>query len=106
MFGLGLPELIVILVLPLPIFGILLFIVISSNSQKKAISKIVSNRTMEVAMSYCSKCGKEVLGGSSFCQHCGGSLSATPSSVQTPSMTSGLTSEEFASTCRNLPNSM
>lgn len=46
-------------------------------------------------MYYCSKCGKEVLEGSSFCQHCGGSLSATPSSMQTSSVSSGLTNEDF-----------
>ena len=51
---------------------------------------------MEVAMSYCTKCSKEVLEGSSFCQHCGGNLSATPNSIQTSSMSSGLTNEDFA----------
>ena len=97
MFGLGLPELIVLFViLVLPIGGILLFILISSNSQKRTISRIVSNKNMEVAMSYCIKCGKEVLEGNSFCQHCGGNLSATPNSMQTSSMSSGLTNEDFA----------
>ena len=96
MFGIGLPELIVIFViLVLPIGAILFFILLSSKSKKKAISKIISNKNMEVAMSYCMKCGKEVLEGTAFCQHCGGDLSATPSSVQTPSMTSGLTNEDF-----------
>jgi hypothetical protein len=51
---------------------------------------------MEVAMSYCSKCGKEVLEGSSFCQHCGGSLSASPTGMQTSIMSTVLTKEDFA----------
>lgn len=46
-------------------------------------------------MSYCSKCGKEVSEGSSFCQHCGGSLSATPGNMQSPIMSAGLTVEDF-----------
>ena len=44
-------------------------------------------------MFYCSKCGKEAIEGSSFCQHCGGSLSPTQDSTQTAS--SGLTNEDF-----------
>lgn len=47
-------------------------------------------------MAYCSKCGKELSEGSSFCQHCGENLSATPSSMHTSSMSSGLTKEDFA----------
>jgi Tfp pilus assembly protein PilE len=99
MFGIGLPELIVIFVIfVIPIGGILLFFLFSSNSQKKTISKIHSNNKMEVAMSYCPKCGKEVLEGNSFCQHCGGSLSSTPGSMQaqTQNMSSGLTNEDYA----------
>ncbi|MBF0203807.1 MAG: DUF2628 domain-containing protein [Desulfamplus sp.] len=46
-------------------------------------------------MSYCIKCGKEVLEGSSFCKHCGGDLSAIPNIMQTSSMSSGLTNEDF-----------
>lgn len=95
MFGLGLPELIVLfIIVGLPIGGILIFILISSNSQRKTISKIVSNKTMEVAM-FCSKCGKETSEGSSFCQYCGGSLSASPLNTQSPIMTAGLTVEDF-----------
>ncbi len=95
MFGLGLPELIVIfIIVGLPIGGILLFILISSNSQRKTILRIASNKTMEVAM-FCSKCGREISERSSFCQHCGGSLSTTPSNMQSPIMTSGLTVEDF-----------
>lgn len=46
-------------------------------------------------MSFCSKCGKEVLEGGGFCKHCGGSLSVTPGHVQAPGMTSGLTNDDF-----------
>jgi len=97
MFGLGLPELIIILIIVgLPIGGILLFILISSKSQRKTISKIIStNKTLEVAM-FCSKCGKETSEGSSFCQHCGGRLSAAHGGTQSQIMTSGLTVDDFS----------
>lgn len=51
-------------------------------------------------MSYCTKCGKEVLGGGSFCQHCGGNLSITPASMQTSSMSPDLTKKDFAAFVR------
>jgi Tfp pilus assembly protein PilE len=60
------------------------------------ISKIVSNKTREAAMSYCSKCGKEVSEGSFFCQHCGESVSAASGGKQSPVMTAGLTVDDFA----------
>lgn len=97
MFGLGLPELIVLLIIVgLPIGGILIFILISSNSQKKTISRIVSNnKTMEVAM-FCSKCGKEISEGVSFCQNCGASLSAASGGSKSQIVTAGLTVDDFA----------
>lgn len=97
MFVIGIPELIVIFIIfVIPIGGLLLFLLISSNSRKKTISKILSNKNMEVAMSYCTKCGKEVLEGSSFCQHCGENMSSVKSSIHTPSMSSVLTNDDFA----------
>lgn len=97
MFGIGSPELIVIFVIfGIPIGGILLFFLFSSNSKKKTISKIHSNNKMEVAMSYCPKCGKEILEGSSFCQQCGENESAVKNGIHTPSMSSVLTNDDFA----------
>lgn len=95
MFGFGLPELIVILILLLPIGGFLLYTILSINSHKKVISTIISNKTKDVAM-FCSKCGKEISEGSVFCQHCGGSLSVADSGTQSQIMTAGLTVDDFA----------
>jgi Tfp pilus assembly major pilin PilA len=96
MFGIGLPELIVIFaIFVIPIGGIF-FLLISSNSQKQTISKILSNKSMEVDMAYCTKCGKEILEGSSFCLHCGENLSSVKSSILTPRMSSVLTNDDFA----------
>ena len=48
-------------------------------------------------MSYCSKCGKELSEGGSFCQHCGSNLSATtPPGLQAANVTSGLSMEDYA----------
>lgn len=96
MFGLGLPELVVILIIfVLPIGGILLFSAISSNSQQKAIARIITNRTKGAAM-FCSKCGKEISEGSSFCRNCGESLSASSGGSQSQIVTAGLTVADFA----------
>ncbi|MCX5841158.1 MAG: zinc-ribbon domain-containing protein, partial [Deltaproteobacteria bacterium] len=43
----------------------------------------ILSKKMEVAMSYCTKCGKEVLEGSSFCKHCGSTISGG-SNVSSP----------------------
>lgn len=40
---------------------------------------------------FCSKCGKEILEGSSYCQHCGGNLSGASANTQRQALSSGLT---------------
>jgi Tfp pilus assembly major pilin PilA len=45
---------------------------------------------------FCSKCGKEISEGSSFCQHCGGNLSVATVGTSSQIMTAGLTVDDFA----------
>lgn len=92
MFGLGLPELIVILFILVPP---IVLVMLSNSNRKKAI-KIILEKNKEKAMSYCSKCGKEVLEESSFCQYCGWNLSDSQTGVQTSTTPSGLTKDDFA----------
>ncbi len=47
-------------------------------------------------MPYCTKCGKEVAEGSSFCQSCGEKLSAPQGSMRSASLSSVITDEDFA----------
>lgn len=94
MFGIGLTEVIVIFVIF--VISMRFFLLRSSNSQKKTISKILSNKKIEMAVSYCTKCGKAVLGGSFFCNHCGANLSSGKSSIHNPSVSSVLTDDDFA----------
>jgi hypothetical protein len=93
MFGVGLPELIVImLVLEIPL-GIIILVISISNSRSKRRSK----QRKEVIMSYCTKCGKEVAEGSSFCRNCGDKLSNIQSDIQSARVSSVITEQEYGS---------
>lgn len=90
MFGLGLQELIVILVI-LGIPAVVFLIVLLYNNLTKR--RLIQSKG--VVMAYCTKCGKEVVEGSSFCQNCGEKLSNLQSGIQNPAMSSMITDEDL-----------
>ncbi|MBA4389935.1 MAG: hypothetical protein C0399_03255 [Syntrophus sp. (in: bacteria)] len=93
MFGIGLPELIVMtVVLGIPL-GIIILIIFISNSRSKRRLK----QLKEVIMSYCTKCGKEIAEGSSFCRNCGEKLPNVQSDIQGAPVSSAITEQDYTS---------
>ncbi len=92
MFGIGLPELIVVMVVFVIPLGIIILIISILNSRSKRRLK----QQREVIMSYCTKCGKEVAAGSSFCPKCGDKLSNIQSDMQSAPVSSAITEQDWS----------
>ncbi|HYA87298.1 MAG TPA: hypothetical protein VEI57_09580 [Nitrospirota bacterium] len=97
MFGLGLPELVIIIILIFALtLGVLLYVQTALDNKKKAFLNIASIKTTEAAMPYCSRCGKQGLQGSSYCRYCGEKLSGAPSSPKASNTLSSVTMQDYA----------
>lgn len=88
MFGLGLPELLVILVIALLVFGVDRLPDIGSGlgkairGFKDAADEARSKGPTPVAGPHCPHCGAAYQGEAKFCPHCGKSLAAEPGPSQ------------------------
>jgi Tfp pilus assembly major pilin PilA len=93
MFGIGLPELIVLVVIiGIPVGIIALIMALANSRQRRQLRH--NNRMF---LTYCAKCGKEVTEGSSFCKHCGEKLPDVHDVAQVPAASSVITNEDYAS---------
>lgn len=92
MFGIGLPELIVLVVIVgIPVGIVVLIMALVKSSQRRQL-----RHNNGMVLTYCAKCGKEVTEGSSFCQHCGEKLPDVHDVAQVPAASSVITNEDYA----------
>lgn len=97
MFGLGLPEILILLIVfAIPLGAVLLCMKISKNSRKKTTSKYIQDKEKEFTVSYCTKCGKEVIEGSSYCHNCGENVSSTKSGSQNSETFQDLSNDDLS----------
>ncbi len=93
MSGIGLPELIVLVVIVGIPAGIVVLIVGLVMSRQRSHLR---NKNEKLS-TYCAKCGREVLQGSSFCPHCGEKLLDVQDVTQVLAASSVITKEDYAS---------
>jgi hypothetical protein len=92
MFGIGLPELIVLLVIiGIPVGIVVLIMALVKSPQRRQL-----RHNNGMFLTYCAKCGKEATQGSSFCQHCGEKLPDVHDVAQVPAASSVITNEDYA----------
>lgn len=89
MFGLGLPELIILLII-IGFPAVILVLILLSRSSKRP------KQIGEVSMEYCAKCGREIAEGSSFCPHCGEKAAGAQGGVHASGLLSGITEGDYA----------